>query len=166
MPPDHRCIILPKALIRRQIRSLFVFFGMQRSLALRWGPEWALRGVGSTIHNESWVSGCVWSCRTHPRCHSWFHQVFAAFKQAQRKSWLPKKVQKTFRALIIDLEASGPIQGTWKNYSKLSSVNHHCHIKTGRPTYVVCWEVKNKRILLKNMVLKVLLISPGAPAFL
>jgi len=75
-------------------------------------------------------------------------EVYLSKKVRKQYSRLPKKVQKTFRAFIIDLEASGPIQGTWKNYSKLSSVNHHCHIKTGRPTYVVCWEVKNKMIKL------------------
>ena len=35
----------------------------------------------------------------------------------------------------------GTVRGNWPNYSKLGPKDHHCHIKKGRPTYVVCWRV-------------------------
>jgi len=54
---------------------------------------------------------------------------------------LPEQVQVSFRALIREIELLGPIRGNWKNYSKLSKTQHHCHLKSGRPTYVACWEV-------------------------
>lgn len=61
---------------------------------------------------------------------------------------LPEQVQLAFRALIHEIELFGPVRGNWKNYSKLSKTRHHCHIKAGRPTYVVCWEVVNKQIMI------------------
>ena len=59
---------------------------------------------------------------------------------------LSEPVQLQFRALVRDIQISGPVRGNWKNYSKLGADRHHCHIKSGRPTYVVCWEVMDKKI--------------------
>jgi len=61
---------------------------------------------------------------------------------------LPKKIKELFGLLILDLEKTGPVQGSWKNYGKLSDSKHHCHLKKGRPTYVCCWEVTSKTIKL------------------
>ena len=54
---------------------------------------------------------------------------------------LPDQVQIAFRTLLREIELLGPVRGNWKNYGKLSKARHHCHIKSGRPTYVACWEV-------------------------
>ena len=54
---------------------------------------------------------------------------------------LPDQVQFSFSALVKELELLGPVRGNWKNYSKLGKYQHHCHLKSGRPTYVVCWEI-------------------------
>jgi len=35
----------------------------------------------------------------------------------------------------------GPVRGDWPNYGRLSEDTHHCHIKKGRPTYVMVWRV-------------------------
>ncbi len=59
---------------------------------------------------------------------------------------LPEAVQVQFRALVREIHLLGPIRGNWKNYSKLALHQHHCHLKSGRPTYVVCWEVADKKI--------------------
>lgn len=59
---------------------------------------------------------------------------------------LPKPVQLQFRELVRDIQLAGPVRGNWKNYGKLGPGKHHCHIKSGRPTYVVCWEVVDKKI--------------------
>ncbi len=48
-------------------------------------------------------------------------------------------------ALVEELKISGPVRGNWKNYSKFSDTKHHCHLKKGRPTYVACWEVIDKK---------------------
>lgn len=54
---------------------------------------------------------------------------------------LPDGVSDRFFSLLKEIELLGPIRGTWKNYGKLGKSGHHCHIKSGRPTYVACWEV-------------------------
>ncbi len=61
---------------------------------------------------------------------------------------LPKSVQTALKALIIDIEKSGPIRGNWPNYSVLLDNHHHCHLKKGHPTYVAMWRVESKEIKL------------------
>lgn len=69
----------------------------------------------------------------------------AAEKQKER---LTKPVRQILYALLGDIEARGPIRGDWPNYSKLADGRHHCHLKKGKPTYVVVWEVRDKKIKL------------------
>jgi len=58
---------------------------------------------------------------------------------------LARPVQAALWLLIGDLKLKGPVAGNWPNYSKLDRDRHHCHIKKGRPTYVVIWrEVKTE----------------------
>jgi mRNA-degrading endonuclease RelE of RelBE toxin-antitoxin system len=53
---------------------------------------------------------------------------------------LPRVVQDRMNLLAAEIETLGPVRGNWKNYSKLGNQKHHCHIKTGKPTYVAVWE--------------------------
>lgn len=51
---------------------------------------------------------------------------------------LPKKIQETYDALVIDLAMKGLNPGKrWQNYSKLGKGKHHCHLTY---SYVACWE--------------------------
>jgi mRNA-degrading endonuclease RelE of RelBE toxin-antitoxin system len=63
---------------------------------------------------------------------------------------LPTAIQQKFDLLAKELEVSGPLRANWSNYSALKGQGqrYHCHIKKGRPTYVVCWEVVNEEIKL------------------
>jgi len=54
---------------------------------------------------------------------------------------LPRLAQGRAFALIKEIEVMGPIRGGWPNYGKLPGGKHHCHIKKGRPTYVMVWRV-------------------------
>ena len=47
-----------------------------------------------------------------------------------------------------EIEIVGPVRGNWPNYSKLGGMRHHCHIKDGRPSFVVCWEVVGTEVRL------------------
>ncbi|MCC2667401.1 MAG: cytotoxic translational repressor of toxin-antitoxin stability system [Gammaproteobacteria bacterium] len=54
------------------------------------------------------------------------------------------------RLLIEDLRRNGPAPGKgWPNYGKLTQEKQrdcrHCHLKKGKPTYVCCWEIKDKQ---------------------
>ena len=56
-------------------------------------------------------------------------------------------VQRVF-ALVYEIEKFGPLRYNWKNFGKLQGTEdyYHCHIQKGRPTYVVCWKVVDKKI--------------------
>ena len=58
---------------------------------------------------------------------------------------LPKIVKENLIKLILEIEILGPVRGHWKNYGKLGKNKHHCHIKVGHPTYVVCWKIKKEK---------------------
>ena len=61
-------------------------------------------------------------------------------KAAKTISRLPESVRSRLVALMLDIEARGPVRGNWPNYGRLGVNLHHCHIKIGRPTYVAIWE--------------------------
>lgn len=73
--------------------------------------------------------------------------VFSSKARKQVKK-LPKSVQDNLAALVADIQTTGPVRGDWPNYSKLSAIEHHCHIRKGRPTFVVVWEEKDRKIKL------------------
>lgn len=47
-----------------------------------------------------------------------------------------------------EIKHSGPVRGNWPNYGKLGDGRHHCHLKKGKPTYVVMWEERDREIRL------------------
>lgn len=59
---------------------------------------------------------------------------------------LPKSVRRRVLLLVEEMKKYGPVRGNWKNYGKLTKTRHHCHLKTGNPTYVAVWEVADRRI--------------------
>jgi mRNA-degrading endonuclease RelE of RelBE toxin-antitoxin system len=73
----------------------------------------------------------------------------AALRQKRK---LPKQIQFQMDVLAKELELNGPIRKNWPHFSLLKKDKHipegsfHCHIKSGRPTYVACWQVENKNI--------------------
>ncbi len=64
---------------------------------------------------------------------------------------LPPAARSQAAFLIKEMEIHGPYQKSWPHYSPLSKKpgilegSHHCHIKSGRPTYVVCWRIADKK---------------------
>jgi len=75
-------------------------------------------------------------------------QVGFTSKAAHQTQKLPDELQSVVSALVAELQVRGPMLFEWKNFGKLKGqrARYHCHIKSGRPTYVVCWEVIDKRI--------------------
>lgn len=61
------------------------------------------------------------------------------------------RVKEKLIVLFKDLEIKGFNQPTWPNFGKLGESLYHCHIKKGRPTYVVCWRIKDY----KNKIIEV-----------
>ncbi|MBF0363093.1 MAG: cytotoxic translational repressor of toxin-antitoxin stability system [Oligoflexia bacterium] len=69
---------------------------------------------------------------------------------------LPEIIQSLAFVFIRKIEMFGPYLERWdeaerlkyKNYGKLkgSDSKYHCHLKKGKPTYVVCWEINKSEI--------------------
>lgn len=66
--------------------------------------------------------------------------VTVSAKAAKGIDGLPGAARKALALLMADMEAGGPVRGDWPNYGKLGNRRHQCHIRKGRPTYVVVWE--------------------------
>lgn len=69
---------------------------------------------------------------------------------------LPDKVRGLLNLLIKEIEIAGPIRKNWSNFDSLRGKNipinsYHCHLKDGRPTYIACWCIKNKKIKIVEM---------------
>ena len=71
-------------------------------------------------------------------------QVRFTVKASKQTHKLPEIVLLILQVLVEEMRREGPFRSTWKNYSKLGPHLYHCHLKKGRPTYVVCWEIKDK----------------------
>lgn len=59
---------------------------------------------------------------------------------------LPNQVKDLFTLLVQDLEADGPEQPSWKNYSKLGPDKYHCHLNY---RYVACWTADKETITIE-----------------
>ena len=64
------------------------------------------------------------------------HTVLVKKKVCKIIEKAPIAVQILFDELVKDLQAKGPIQNEWPNYSKLSENRFHCHLNY---SYVACW---------------------------
>lgn len=82
----------------------------------------------------------MWDVRITKKCEKSFNR-------------LPTKIKNLFLTLLRDLIESGPTV-KWPNYGKIKGAKstYHCHIKKGKPTYVVVWEVKDKQIQLMEVI--------------
>ena len=72
-------------------------------------------------------------------------------KVVKQLNRLDYDVVAVLRLLVEDLKLKGPAPGKcWHNYSCLKTGKkhdkRHCHLLKGKPTYVCCWEVVNKKI--------------------
>jgi len=67
-------------------------------------------------------------------------------KVARSLSRLPGDVQKIFFLLVADLQADGPIQKSWSNFSSLGRERYHCHLSY---RYVACWVRRKNTIVIE-----------------
>ena len=59
---------------------------------------------------------------------------------------MPVAEQKKFAALVVDLEADGPLQLSWPNFGKLGKNEFHCHLSY---KWVACWKNEDDSIILE-----------------
>ncbi|SRR5579883_436113 len=61
---------------------------------------------------------------------------------------LNKNILSKLYFLFNELSIRGPALFDWPNYGKLKGQKgdkRHCHLQKGKPTYVCCWEVIDKK---------------------
>jgi hypothetical protein len=67
-------------------------------------------------------------------------------KVERRLGRLPSGVQKLFFLLVADLQADGPVQKSWMNFSPLGQDRYHCHLNY---RYVACWTCRRDEIVIE-----------------
>lgn len=83
--------------------------------------------------------------------HSPFWKVAYSSKAFKQKKKMPKAVQAMLDILAGEIEKIGPIRKNWHNFGPLTGKNlpdntYHCHLRKGRPTYVSCWYIVDKKL--------------------
>lgn len=76
------------------------------------------------------------------------HDIWTVNLIGQAKKFdknLSQQATESFLFLLKELKIDGPYRSNWPNYAKMLDDDYHCHIKKGRPTYVVCWKQYNKK---------------------
>jgi mRNA-degrading endonuclease RelE of RelBE toxin-antitoxin system len=75
-------------------------------------------------------------------------------KAARQLKKLPIAIQSVVAALMRDIQAKGPILSHWPHFGKISGRADccHCHLKSGRPTYVAIWQVSDRGVNLVEIL--------------
>ena len=73
-------------------------------------------------------------------------------KSAKQYQKLSKAIRDNIDALMLEIRVAGPVRGNWPHYSKLSASEHHCHVKRGKPTFVVVWREDKEEIRLVEVI--------------
>ncbi len=84
-------------------------------------------------------------------------KIKASTKIKKHIDSLPENVRLMTQTLFRNMEIIGPTQPSWPNYSKLKGLKgikksddvRHCHLQGGRPTYVACWKVHEKEMMIE-----------------
>jgi mRNA-degrading endonuclease RelE of RelBE toxin-antitoxin system len=66
-------------------------------------------------------------------------RVFFRKRVEKSVTKMPRREQVLFANLVEDLERKGPIRTEWRNFSKLSESEYHCHLSY---SWVACWRVR------------------------
>ena len=68
-------------------------------------------------------------------------RVFFRRKVEKRVMKMPRAQQVLFANLVDDLRTKGPIRKEWRNFSRLSINEYHCHLSH---SWVACWRVEDE----------------------
>lgn len=73
-------------------------------------------------------------------------KVIIRKKALKSAAKMPERIQMKLRALIDDLEETGPKQKDWPNFSQLSDNTFHCHLSH---KWVACWQNEKNSITIE-----------------
>jgi hypothetical protein len=66
------------------------------------------------------------------------------FEKLKRSGSRPP-IRDAIGTLMADLQKNGPQLPSWPNFGPLGKEHFHCHLRKGRPTYVACWRIVDKK---------------------
>ena len=69
--------------------------------------------------------------------------VLFTSKATKQVTKLPKKERDLLALLVRDIQLNGPVQASWKNYSKLEKDTYHCHLSY---KWVACWRMEDNKL--------------------
>lgn len=78
---------------------------------------------------------------------TWTVALVGQAKKAPRN--LSPIVLRSLATLLEELKKLGAQRHEWPHFGKLGPDTYHCHLKSGRPTYVACWKVFKKAKLIE-----------------
>lgn len=64
---------------------------------------------------------------------------------ALRTSGSRPSVNDAIDLLMLDLRRNGPKLPNWSHFGPLEKDHFHCHLCKGKPTYVACWRILDKK---------------------
>jgi len=79
-------------------------------------------------------------------------KIYYSNKAKKSALSLPVKAKIQLDLLAKEMQECGPYRKNWPHYGPLKKGPDvpknafHCHISSGRPTYVVCWIVEDKKL--------------------
>src|SRR3990167_3382958 len=82
-------------------------------------------------------------------------------KAGKQRNKLSLKFQQAIDLLVLEIEKYGPIRKNWPHFGDLSKAPgipdkaYHCHLNNGKPTYVSCWYVEDK----KNKIVEIFYVG-------
>ena len=74
----------------------------------------------------------------------WTYTILGQAKKALAKGLIQGRARNALDLFLVELSCLGPYRSNWPNYTKMNDEEYHCHLKKGRPTYVVCWRIISK----------------------
>ena len=74
------------------------------------------------------------------------YEVRIKRKVARELKKLPAAVRKLLFLLVADLQADGPIQRSWQNFSSLQKDRYHCRLNY---RFVACWTCYKGEIVIE-----------------
>ncbi|MGE9986632.1 type II toxin-antitoxin system RelE family toxin [Desulfovibrio sp. SGI.169] len=76
-------------------------------------------------------------------------------KAAKQACKLPQHIRDSLLTLATDMELSGPMQPSWRNFSKMRNKRgeyYHCHLNGGKPRYVAIWTVADNTVRIIEVI--------------
>ena len=74
------------------------------------------------------------------------YTVKVAKKAAMAIETAPDHIQEAFQDVTDDLAATGPVQSSWPNYSRLGKDRYHSHLAH---KWVACWTIEKDSIIIE-----------------